>query len=122
MPRSGFYNQNLYRDYPFRTQGDPPEQLRDLSSESSVSSASYATAALPHEAIVDFGCIMGLSGQFVDRWDWIYLYRISRANSFFTFEFRTTANAQVLVFIRHEDDPEYKYDWSEAIPKDGVVE
>ena len=114
MPRSGFYNQNLYRDYPFRTQGDPPERLHSLSSESSVSGESYATAALPHEAIVDFGCIMGLDGNYADCWDWIYLYRITRSDPFFVFEFRTTANPQVLLFTRRNDDPEYKYEWSES--------
>lgn len=114
MPRSGFYNQNLYRDYPFQTQGSPLEWLHSLPSESSVSGESYATAALPHEAIVDFGCIMGLDANYVDRQDWIYLYRITRSDPFFIFEFRTTANSQVLLFVRRNDDPEYRYEWSEA--------
>jgi hypothetical protein len=120
MTRSGFYNQNLYRDYPFRSQGNPPERLRSLSSESMISAASYSTEALPHEIIVDFGCIMGLDGNYVDRWDWIYLFRITRDNPYLTFEFRTTANNHALYFIRRIDDPEYRYEWSESrFKKDG---
>lgn len=115
MPRSGFYNQNLYRDYPFQTQGNPLAQLHSLSSESSVSGAAYATTALPHEVIVDYGCIMGLDSRYTDRQDWIYLYRVTRSGVFFTFEFRTTANSQVLIFTRRFDATEYAYEWAEAV-------
>jgi len=122
MPQAGFYNQNLYRDYPFQTQGAPLEQLRSDSSASSVSGVSYALAALPHELIVDFGVIMGVFGNYSDRTDWVYLYRVTRDDPFLIFEFRTTANGQVLRFTRRTDDSEYKYEWAEAQWRDADFE
>ena len=114
MPQPGFYNQNLYRDYPFQSQSAPLERIEFLSEESSASSDAYSDVALPHATAVDFGCFMNTQSNFADGQDWIYLYRVIRSGPFFVFEFRTTANDHSLVFTRRLSDTEFEYEWSQS--------
>lgn len=74
MPRAGFYNDNEYRAYPF------------------VAKTTYESAvACPDTAIVDCGFIMGLDSGYDAANDFVYLYKITRTDDTFYFEFRTTA-------------------------------
>lgn len=129
MARVGFYNENEYRDYPFRTQTAPLDiaayvRYSSSSSASSVSAPSSSSAAavplydLPSELIVDFGAIMGVASDYSDaRGDFVYLYRLRRAGDYVLFEFRTTADSakmQSLYFVRSLNDPEFKQDWAES--------
>ena len=124
MARVGFYNENEYRDYPFRTQTTPLDIAAAVqySSSSSLSASSLSSAAamplydLPSELIVDFGAIMGVMSEYSDaRGDFVYLYRLRRNGQYILFEFRTTAEAaktQSLYFVRSLTDPEFKQDWA----------
>jgi len=139
MARAGFYNENEYRDYPFLDQTTPrgivvedlaPESssLSSLSSLSSVSSESSSSASeaplladdLPEEAIVDFGGIMGLDARFNDEKHWVYLYRISRFDPYFVYEFRTNAPGALqesLVFVRNRlEDGQHAVQWATSTP------
>lgn len=127
MARVGFYNENEYRDYPFRTQTAPLDiaayvhyssssSASSLSSGNSNSSAAVQLYDLPHELIVDFGAIMGVNSEYSDaRGDFVYLYRLRRSGPYVLFEFRTTADVaklQSLYFVRNLTDPEFKQDWA----------
>lgn len=112
MPQAGFYNSNLYRDYPFTTVTQPLGQWRvSSSSSSSLSSAFVAEVALPHSAIVDFGAIMGVALGYNDATDMIYLWQITRADPYIAFTFRCTASSELLSFVRRIDAPEYMSEW-----------
>jgi len=122
MARAGFYNENEYRDYPFLTQVAPFGILREedvsLSSSSSLSSESSAEPliALPHEAIVDFGAIMGIRSGFDEQTDWVYLYRITYEAPYFIFEFRNTACNESIFFIRHQGANPWTISWETSRP------
>lgn len=126
MARVGFYNENEYRDYPFRTQTAPLDIAAYVqyssSSSASIAGSSSSSAVplydLPSELIVDFGAIMGVASDYSDaRGDFVYLYRLRRSGGYVLFEFRTTADAaktQSLYFVRSLTDPEFKQDWAES--------
>jgi len=122
MARAGWYNENEYRDYPFMTQVEPFGIVREedlsLSSSSSLSSESSAEAlvGLPHEAIVDFGAIMGIRSGFDEQTDWVYLYRISYDAPYFVFEFRNTACSESIFFIRHQGADPWTISWESSRP------
>lgn len=72
---------------------------------------------VPNDAIVDFGAVMGNRSGFVSGRDAVWLYRVSRSGSTFTFEFRTDASAlsgRGLIFDRDLADPEYTCSFSSA--------
>lgn len=75
MANPGFYNDNQFRDYPFRSRVSP------LAEEGWSSSASYAATELPQACIVDFGAIIRPGAEFVDGQDYVYLRSASRSGS-----------------------------------------
>lgn len=102
MARPGFYNDNEYRDYPFLTRVKPREGTD-----------------LPHEAIVDFGAIMGLDSEYAEPDSYVYLHSIQRSGDALRYEFRTTAEGaadEALVFTRELADPEFKLQWADSTP------
>jgi hypothetical protein len=95
MARAGWYDESEYRDYPFQTV---------LNSN-----------ALPQEAIVDFGAIMGPDIAYDDTQDNVYLYSISRTGTVFTYQFRTTASDDTLTFTRDSATAgEFATEWADA--------
>jgi hypothetical protein len=97
MPVTGFYNDNANRSYPFVTDLEGP-------------------AWLP-AAIVDFGCVVGVDTTFDESTDVVYLYRVSRSGSTFTFEFRSDEEIlsyYSLIFTRSLSDGEYVTEYAEA--------
>lgn len=97
MPVTGFYNDNANRSYPFVTDLDGPTWLP--------------------AAIIDFGCVVGVDTTFDESTDVVYLYRVSRSGSTFTFEFKT--NEEILsyyslIFTRSLSDGEYVTEYAEA--------
>lgn len=123
MPRAGFYNENEYRDYPFRTQLDERVivDVLELSSSSASNSSSAAYTDLPHATVVDFGAIMGVSGGFRTGTDFVWLHRIRRSGSYVLFEFRTTAplaKNEVLYFVFDTDTEEFTQKWAESVAVD----
>lgn len=112
MAREGFYNQNEFRDYPFLTRIQPL-------ANNWADTAPSPLNALPHEAIVDFGAIMGIDSEYAEPGSWIYLYAIRRSGDTFSYEFRTTAAGaadEALVFTRDIDDVEFTIQWVESTP------
>lgn len=106
MSRPGFLNDNEARAYPFADDG--AEMLRD--------GTAYP---LPHSAIVDFGCIVGLDAGFDDRMHSVRLGSIARVGDAFTFEFLCDAPGLVdhaLRFSRTLADPEFASEDAEAVP------
>jgi hypothetical protein len=90
MARPGFYNDNAHRSYPFLD--------ADLG------------MPLPESAVVDFGCLMGLSVGYDDEAHKVYLHRVYRDTGVFRFEFRCTAPAmagQSLTFLVPDTSSEY---------------
>lgn len=90
MSRAGFYSDNALRSYPFV--------------------ADHGGIDLLSEVFVDFGCIMGPEAEFEYGIHKVWLYRISRENTVFTFEFKCDApglQGRSLVFQFDETDPEY---------------
>jgi hypothetical protein len=111
MARSGFYIDNSYRSYPFVPRSTPlienwPEEIAD-----------EHLTALPYDAVVDAGIIMHPDAEYYPGVHQIYLFRIARTATGFTYEFRTTAPAasqQALVFQRNNTDPEFTLSWASS--------
>lgn len=114
MATAGFYNQNLYRDYPFCDQSHPLRAVREPLSDSSLPSESCAGSALPAATIVDFGAIIRPHAGYAVNTDWIYLHAVQRADPYVLFFFRTTAMATQLVFVVHQLREPYAYLWQES--------
>jgi hypothetical protein len=90
MSRAGFYSDNALRSYPFVV--------------------GHGGIDLLSEVFVDFGCIMGPEAQFEYGVHKVWLYRISRVDTTFTFEFKCDApglQGRSLVFQFDETDAEY---------------
>jgi hypothetical protein len=96
MPRTGWYNENEFRDYPFiyRPTG------------------SVAALELPQATIVDFGVILYPVLGFDNDVDAIYLAEISRTGGTFTFVFANTHDSSVCTFDRSLTDPEFSVSWN----------
>lgn len=119
MPGIGFLNDNEGRSYPFITQQDAAFELERFGSGDSSSLALLpATFELPEATLVDFGCLMGPDAIFDTAADTVYLYEIRRRpDNFFSFEFRTTAEAAAgwsLSFSCPDDEARYTTLWAEA--------
>lgn len=83
MAKSGFYNDNLYRDYPF---------------------VHLQTNELPDALIVDFGCIVGVTSGFVEGTHTVVLSRIRALDNLVEIEFTTTAPGLVDSVLRFSVD------------------
>jgi hypothetical protein len=81
-----------------------------------------ATIMPPLDTLIDFGCLVGLDAEFDSSSHVVYLHRITRAGSTFTFDFRSDAPGLLdyaLVFSRHLTDVEYATDYAGATPVGG---
>jgi len=122
MPVTGFFNDNANRSYPFvsdRPQGYTNHLEFSSSSGDSWSSISSSSAgyALPSNAIVDFGCTLGVESGFSEGVDSVYLYGVARAGNFLMFEFRCTDAAMAshnLIFMRNVDEAENTIEYVDA--------
>jgi hypothetical protein len=113
MPRPNFFNDNLNRSYPFREGSvgvNTPE------------TGIFAMPGLPHNVVVDCGFILGAESGFDASIDEVFLYRITRVNSFlFEFEFRCTASNLLhapLIFTRAADADLFETEFVESITAD----
>jgi hypothetical protein len=73
----------------------------------------------PPEALVDFGCLVGLDAEFDGDTHAVYLHEIRRAGAVFSFDFRSTAPGLLdyaLVFSRTLGAAEFTTDYVEATP------
>ena len=102
MPRTGFYNDNANRNYPFT-----PDSTLVLSSG----------GELPSSIVVDFGCILGHGNGFVDGTHQVILESITRDGTQYTFTFTCAASnlsLRPLAFTRTITDIEYTEEFVES--------
>jgi hypothetical protein len=102
MPRTGFYNDNANRNYPFT-----PDSTLVLSSG----------GKLPSSIVVDFGCILGHGNGFVDGTHQVILESIARDGTQYTFTFTCAASSlrsRPLAFTRTITDIEYTEEFVES--------
>jgi hypothetical protein len=103
MSRAPAYNENQFRDYPFIAVPLPID---------SGASNSIYFENLPSETIVDFGCIMDTDAEFAEN-DYVYLHRITRVGSVFTFTFKATSTLEELTFTRDASTAdEWEIEWA----------
>jgi len=106
MAQNNWYNNNLFRDYPFikNSTGFPV-------------SGPMSIINLPTETIVDAGFIFTARSEFNYATDRVYLNRVSRVNTDFIFEFRTNS-AKVfpypLIFTRPVNALRYSIEYADA--------
>lgn len=116
MARPNFLAENQGRTFPFT----PHFQEELAVSEESLSAAGiYNMQNLPNDAIVDFGCIMGVQSYFVEGTSSVYLFEIRREGSLFVFEFRSTApglEEYALSFSRSVTSDDFETEYSDALP------
>lgn len=96
MSKQGFYNDNMFRTYPFI---DPDNGV-----------------GLPKSTIVDFGCYICSDVQYVEGQNNVWLRSVSRTGNAFTFTFECDAaglTGNYLVFTRYLSDPEMSYSFSD---------
>lgn len=124
MSRPNFFNDNINRTFPFQlaTAGVGTPDLGLIVPPAVVD---ITMLQLPDAVIADCGFIMGPESGYVEGRDFVYLYRIARAGSTFTFEFRADIHGQdeagdpvttvlSLEFTRQASDPIYTSEFSEA--------
>lgn len=121
MSSPGFYNENLYRDYPFITRVQPLGAVIPTTGlyEGIDEASSSFLEDLPHALIVDFGCIMEIDATFNEAaGHFVYLQSIHRDDPVFTFIFATNAPGaanQLIIFeVEYPADQQYKIVWSSA--------
>lgn len=124
MPRPGFYNDNINRDYPFvhsPVNAGQISRIRELagtgSSYSSMSSADESASVvernpLPTFAVADFGSIMGAGSGYVEGIHNVFLSALRKNDASQTLEFEYTSDApglvgQSLIFRFNYSDPKY---------------
>jgi len=88
MADAGFYNENLFRDYPFTSRVSP------LNESEFVNSSSYSLLDLPQDCIVEFGAIARPVTDFVTGTDTVYLNSIRRVAAVLYFEFLISSTLQ----------------------------
>lgn len=122
MASPGWYNENLYRDYPFVTRTQPLRAMVPMTGlfEGVPEASSSSFPDLPHSAIVDFGCIMEIDAGF-DEADghFIYLKGIYREANTFVFVFATNApnasNQWLAFYLDYPATQQYKIVWGTAL-------
>lgn len=103
MPKTGFYNSNANRSYPFVDFDDRRAAATGL--------------IIPDSVIVDFGCLFGMGSGYVADEHKVWLHRIERAGGNFIFDFRTDVAGlenRSLEFRRTLTDGEYEHEFAEA--------
>jgi hypothetical protein len=123
MPRPGFYNDNEYRAYPFIdkqvTQFPRFVAFPAVGNTATIyiavdtggkffwTGTAYAQIpsnliALPTNAVLDAGFIMGLDANYDDATDSVWLWQIKKSGSVFEFVFKTTATDATVSFFKHD--------------------
>lgn len=110
MGRTGFFNDNENRGYPFvpDVTGDPAGDAGTVD-------------LLPDSVIVDCGFLMGLGSDFEEGSHSVYLSRVSRSGFEFTFEFSSDAPGlfgSSLSFVRDFSDGRYLTSFSDTVSTD----
>ena len=102
MPRTGFYNDNANRNYPF-------------TSDSTLLLG--GNVSLPTSVIVDFGCILGQGSQFSPDTHQVTLESITRSGTQYIIQFQCNAPGlatRPLQFVRNITDAEYATEFTES--------
>lgn len=99
MARSGWFNDNRNRSFPFlhRTVGEPADGPLTL-------------LQLPDDIVIDAGFVMGSKSRFHQGEHAVYLSKIRRVSDTFFFEFESDAPELLgvpLIFTRHVGDEDY---------------
>lgn len=98
MSKQGFYNDNLFRAYPFK---DPDIGLQ-----------------LPESTLVDFNCYIYIDVGYAEDQNKVWLYSVERVGNDFAFKFACDADGltgNYLTFVKNLSDPEFSYAFSSNI-------
>lgn len=90
MPASGWYVENMLRDYPFQTRTLPLPDSGPTFND------------LPQSVLVDFGATLADSAGFLPGEHTVYLARIARLGSIVTIDFRTDAPGAAGTVLRFQ--------------------
>lgn len=110
--RTGWYDDNAGRWYPFVGGGLAPEFTAD------------SPASLPLAAVVDFGCVMGLQSGYRPAEHQVWLQYVARVDDEFIFSFRSDApgwEGQELRFRRSVTEADYAVEWVELAETAAVI-
>lgn len=105
---TNFLNDNENRDYPL---------LAETTGATGTLSGDNSLRYLPHAAVVDFGCILGIGITYDATVDKVYLHRVRRFGDTFEFDVRCTAaglEQYRLVFERQLTDDRFAVQHVEA--------
>jgi hypothetical protein len=112
MARTGFYNDNEYRAYPFiYVEGSTPASVYAPGTEN-------PGAILPSSAIVDCGVIMGLDAHYDETAHSVWLHTISRAGNTITLTLKTDATPATLQFTRESTSTTWEIEFAEGAAAD----
>ena len=107
MARPGWYNENSGRDFPFVFGRD--------------GSVNYDFIKDNPDIVVDFGCVIGIRGDFTEDEHSVWLSAIRKAGNQIAFEFYSDApglSQHKLVFYRELTDEDYEIEYAEAVLRD----
>lgn len=103
MSKQGFYNDNMFRAYPFVY---PDEGV-----------------GLPKSTIVDFGCYTCSNVDYIEGQNSVWLKSVSRSGDEFTFTFECDADGlsgRYLIFTRNLNQQEFSYSFSDVVIEEDV--
>lgn len=115
MARPNFFNENKGRTFPFLQDF---QENREVSESSLSAVAIYDIQLLPNDAIVDFGCNLGVLIDYDPAVHVIYLAEVRRQESNIVFDFRCTAPDladKALLFSRAVTSADYETEFNDAV-------
>ena len=119
MARPNFFNENMGRTFPFLEDfQEIQEELAESISLSMSGGIIYDMQLLPNDAIVDFGCNIGIRAAYDPDAHIVYLAEVRRQQSNFVFEFRCTSPDladRILLFSRPIADTDYATEYNESV-------
>lgn len=114
MASPGFYNDNLFRCYPFVPREQP------LSAATGFDPLAPGTLLeLPESAIVDAGVIVAPAATYADQTDRVYLQSVTRDGDTLALTLGSTATLEELTFVCEVSDPHGTTYWADSRPPTG---
>lgn len=121
MARPAWYNENSGREYPFVHERIPWSTWNTEGRGTYAQWQNYDKFLGHTEALLDFGCVMGIQAEFVEGVHSVWLQSVWNLGNYIEFEFRSDAPGLAhykLVFTREVDDEGYEVNYASATPED----
>jgi hypothetical protein len=121
VAKPGWYNENTGRDYPTVFSRYPLAEWLSDGRGTAGEHTNYLLIKDSPSVLVDFGCVMGVTADFVEGEHTVWLESIRKTDDYVDFEFYSDAPGLAdhkLVFTRDLTDEDYEIEYAQSVPKD----